>query len=356
MSEMLRKARAWPVLETKMASSAHSASPDAIMQLGLGFWNAKVLLSAAELGVFTELADGPLDGETLRRRLDLHERGARDFFDALVALGMLDRRDGRYANTPDTDFYLDRRKPSYIGGFLQFANNRVYPNWVGLTEALRTGRPQGTARHSGDIFSERYADPALRDEYVRGMTGVSLPVASALATRFPWARYKTFIDIGTAEGGVPVAIARAHPHLEGGGFDLPAVQPVFERYVRSHGLAERLRFHPGDFLTGDLPEADVLVMGHILHDWDLGTKQALLAKAHDALPRGGALIVYDQMIDDERRTNIPGLLMSLNMLIATPGGFDYTGTDCLGWMRDAGFASAQVEPLRGPYSMAVAIR
>jgi len=350
-----RAFRAWPALETTKPPAA-TPTPDAIMQLGFGFWNAKALLSAVELGVFTELARGPLDGETLHQRLGLHERGARDFFDALVALGVLDRLEGRYANTPDTDFYLDRNKPSYIGGILEMANGRLYPSWGSLTEGLRAGRPQDAPGDGRDMFAAMYADPASLAEFLRGMTGISLPNATALAERFPWGRYRTFVDIGTAQGGLPVAIARAHPHLEGGGFDLPPVRPVFERYVQSHGLARRLHFQGGDFRDDELPPADVLVMGHILHDWDLDTKRALLAKAHKALPRGGALIVYDQMIDDERRRHAAGLLMSLNMLLATPGGFDYTGADCLAWIREAGFAQARIELLRGPYSMAVAVK
>lgn len=335
-----------------------AASPDAIMQLGLGFWGAKTLLSAVELGLFTELATGPLDGETLRRRLGLHERSARDFFDALVALRMLDRRDGRYANTEATDFYLDRTKPSYIGGILEMANTRLFGFWNGLTEALRTGEPQNEAKGmdadgDGDLFDTIYKDPATLEVFLKGMTGVSLPVAKAIAAKFPWRDYGSFVDIGTAQGGLPVEIARAHPHLAGGGFDLPSVRPVFEAYVRSHGLADRLRFHPGDFLREGFPAAAVLVMGHILHDWDLATKRQLLAKAHAALPSGGALIVYDMIIDDDRRENASGLLMSLNMLIETRGGFDYTGADCCGWMREQGFAEARVEPLAGPYSMVV---
>src|SRR5262249_59682382 len=112
---------------------------------------------------------------------------------------------------------------------------------------------------------------------------------------------------------------------------------IFDGHVASLGLGERLSFTAGDFFTDPLPPADVLVMGHILHDWNLDEKRLLLRKAYDALPKGGALIVYDAIIDDGRRSNTFGLLMSLNMLIETPGGFDYTGADCRAWMRQAGF-------------------
>ena len=330
--------------------------PDRIMELGAAFWGSKTLLSAVELGVFTTLAAGPLDAEALRQRLGLHPRSARDFFDALVALNMLDRRDDQYANTPETDVFLDRAKPSYIGGILEMFNARLYPFWGSLTEGLRTGRPQNEAKTGGSLFTVLYQDPARLEQFARAMTGANLGASRAIAERFPWARYRTVLDVGTAEGGLPVQLARAHPHLTGGGFDLPPLEPIFDRYVAGHGLADRLRFYPGDFFVDPLPAADVLVMGLILHDWGLEEKRALLVKAHAALPAGGALIVYDNLIDDDRRRNAFGLLMSLNMLIETEAGADYTGAECCGWLREAGFRETRVEHLVGPTAMVVGIK
>ena len=333
-------------------------TPDGIMQLGLGFWGSKTLLSAVELGLFTELAkEQPLDDETLSERLMLHPRSARDFLDALVALGMLKRDGDRYANTAETDLFLDRAKPSYVGGILEMANARLYPFWGSLTEALRTGQLQNEAKGGGDnFFAAIYADPARLKGFLEAMSGISLGPAMAIANKFPWERYETFVDVGAAQGGLPVQVALAHEHLSGGGFDLPPVGPVFEEYVDSHNLGDRLRFYAGDFFEDPLPAADVLVMGHVLHDWDLEVKRMLLAKAYETLPEGGALIVYDAVIDDDRSENAFGLLMSLNMLIETPGGFDYTGADCTSWMREAGFRETRVEHLVGPDSMVVGIK
>jgi len=331
-------------------------SPDRLMQLGTGFWVSKVLLSAVEVGLFTELAkSGPLGLEELRTRLGLHRRSARDFFDALVSVGIVERlEDGRYANSPETDLYLDRAKPTYIGGILEMANKRLYPFWGRLTDGLRTGEPQNEIRDGGnDLFEAVYADPENLKTFLGAMTGISIPTARAIAAAFPWSEYKTFADVGCAQGGLPVEVARAHPHLTGLGFDLPPVRPIFEEYVARNGLAERLTFQPGNFFADPLPTTDVLVMGHILHDWGLDDKLLLLRKAYEALPTDGALIVYDGMIDDERRTNTFGLLMSLNMLIETNEGFDYTGADCVGWMRDTGFRNVRVQHLQGPYSMVV---
>src|SRR5581483_8028194 len=332
-------------------------TPEQILQVGLAFWPSKVLLSAVEMGLFTELARGPEDLATLRGRLGLHPRAAHDFLDTLVALGFLERRDGRYRNTPSTDLFLDRRKPSYIGGILEMANQRLYPFWGHLTEALRTGQTQNEVRSGGvPLFESLYADPARLRQFLAAMSGISRGAAMAIAAKFPWKDYGTFADVGTAQGDTASQIALAHPHLTGIGFDLPEVGPIFEDYVASLGLAERLRFQSGSFFTDPMPKADVIVMGHILHDWDLDTKKMLLAKAYEAVPEGGAVIVYEAIIDDDRSSNAFGLMMSLNMLVETPGGFDYTGADCQGWMREAGFRETRVEHLVGPDSMVIGIK
>jgi O-methyltransferase domain/Dimerisation domain len=328
-------------------------TPDAIMQLGFGFWASRALLSAIDLDLFSTLAGTPTGFEPLRQKLGLHPRSARDFLDALVALKMLERDGDIYRNTAETDTFLDKAKPSYVGGLLEMGSRRLYGFWGSLTEALHSGELQNEARHGGDMFAAIYADPAVLRNFLGAMSGVSAGAAQAIAAKFDWAPYRSFVDVGAAQGMVPVTLTGAHHHLSGIGFDLPQVQPVFEAFVADHGLSDRVQFKAGNFFEDAMPTADVIVMGHILHDWDLAQKRMLLGKAFAALPKGGALIVYDAIIDDDRRENAFGLLMSLNMLIETKGGFDYTGADCTGWMREAGFTGIRVEPLVGPESMVI---
>jgi hypothetical protein len=332
-------------------------SPERILQTGLAFWPAKTLLSAIELGLFTELARGAMQLEPLRERLGLHERSARDFFDTLVALRFLQRDGDWYANTTETDLFLDRGKPSYIGGLLEMANHRLYPFWGHLTEALRTGLPQNEVKSGAPgLFEGLYADPARLKQFLSAMTGLSRGANMMVARAFPWKNYRTFADVGTAQGDLAVQIALANEHLRGIGFDLPQARQVFEEYVAGAGVSDRVTFASGDFFKDELPKVDVITMGHILHDWDLPTKKMLVTKAFNAVPKGGALIVYESIIDDDRSANAFGLMMSLNMLIETPGGFDYTGADCAAWMTEAGFSSTRVEPLVGPDSMVIGIK
>jgi len=341
----------------RVETTTSHPSPEKIMQVGLGFWGSKTLLSAIELGLFTELASGSRELAEIEQRLGLHPRASRDFLDALVALGFLERSGGRYGNAAESDLFLDRSKPSYLGGMLEMANHRLFAFWNRLTDGLRTGEPQNEVRDGKpDLFEALYASPEALKGFLKGMTGLSHGANLAIARALSWKDYATFVDVGTAQGDLAVQIALANPHLKGVGFDLEPVRPVFEEYAAQTKTSGRLSFAGGDFFKDALPKADVVLMGHILHDWDLATKKTLIQKAYDALPKGGALVVYETLIDDDRSKNVFGLLMSLNMLIETKGGFDYSGADCRGWMAEAGFHDTRVEPLVGPDAMVVGIK
>lgn len=341
-----------------MTTDADQVLPDRIMQVGMGFEASKALLSAVELGVFTALATQPMDAEALRQAIGIDDRSARDFFDVLVALGFLQREDGVYRNAPDADLYLDKGKSSYLhlGALLEMANSRLYHIWGRLTDCLQTGLPQNEARAGGPVFDAIYADEDRLKQFLASMTGISHAANVRIAELFPWKEHATVCDLGTAQGDLATQIALVHSHITGFGFDLPQAQPVFEEYVAKNGLADRLRFVPGDFFVDDLPEADVYTMGHILHSWSLEQKKQLIRKAYEALPAGGALVVYDAIIDDDRSSNVFGLLMSLNMATATPGGFNYTAADCRGWMTEIGYSSTRTEHLVGHDSMVVGIK
>jgi hypothetical protein len=338
-------------------AAAPQPSPDALLQLGMGFFGSKALLSAIELEVFTQLAREPGTCEELQRRIGLHARSARDFLDALVALGALQRTGRVYLNTPAAALFLDKAKPTYVGGILEMANERLYRFWGNLTPALRTGLPQNEASQGQEpFFNQLYSEPARLWQFLGAMTGLSRGANLAIATDFPWSKYRSFVDVGTAQGDLAVQVAKAHPHLNGAGFDLPAAGPIFNAYAEDQRVADRVTFFAGDFFRQPLPKADVVMMGHILHDWGLAQKRQLVRSAYEALPDGGALIVYDTLIDDDRRQNSFGLLMSLNMLIETPGGFDYTGADAMGWMKEAGFRESYTQHLAGPDAMVVGMK
>jgi hypothetical protein len=338
-------------------------TPDAILQTAFGFWNSKVLLTAVEFGVFTTLGERRLTGAELGKELGLHPRGIADFFDALVAMNFLDRDgdgDGsvaKYFNTPAGALYLDSHSPRYIGGIMVMLNARLFKYWNDLPTALRTGQPQNETKDGGkSIFEELYAELPKLEQFLGAMTGISRINFEAFAQKFDFKRYQTLCDVGGATGLLCMEAAKAHPHLKCISFDLPAVEPVAQRHISAAGLSDRVSVASGDFFKDPLPKADVITMGMILHDWNLERKMHLIRAAYDALPEGGAFVAIEALIDDARRENVQGLLMSLNMLIEFGDAFDYSGADFRGWCSKVGFKRFEVIPLAGPSSAAVAYK
>jgi hypothetical protein len=331
------------------------------MQIGMGFWPAKTLLSAVELGVFTALSDKALTARQLQHELGLHPRGVADLLDTLVALDVL-ARDGegeavQYRNTDEAAHFLDRNSSAYIGGFFEMANTRLYQFWGDLTEALKTGKPQNEMKHGGKgVFEELYRDPERLEQFVSAMAGISLANFEMFAEKFDFAPYKTLCDVGGVGGQLSIAVAGRHPHVTCTTCDLPAVVPIARKTIETHGLSERITASSVDFFRAPLPKADVITMGMILHDWNLEKKMQLIQAAYDALPSGGAFVAIENLIDDERRSNAFGLMTSLNMLIEFGEAFDFTGRDFDGWCRKIGFRRTEVIPLRGPASAAVAYK
>lgn len=347
-----------------MSSQIDSESislPQRILQIGWGFQASKVLLTAVEMDVFTELGDQPRTGSHLAAALGLHPRGVADFFDALVSLGLLTRNgsgpDALYGNTEETRRFLDRASPDYIGGILRMASTRLYRFWHDLPEALRTGEPQSEIKNQRQsFFEELYQNPDKLEEFVDAMTGISRHTFNAFAERFDFSGYRSVCDIGGSNASLSVTLAQRWPHLTLTSVDLAPVRPLAEKNVARHDLSDRIQVHAANMLTDAIPPADVITMSLILHDWDLERKQLLIRKAYEALPENGAFVVIENLIDDERRYNTFGLLMSLNMLIEFGGAFDYTFVDFCAWCQAAGFKRFEKMELLGPVSAAVAYK
>jgi predicted O-methyltransferase YrrM len=335
--------------------------PSHIMQVGMGFWPSKTVMSAVELQLFTELGSESMAGEEIGERLGLHSRAIFDFLDTLVALRFLDREgdgsDGRYRNTAETAAFLDKRSPTYMGGILEMCNARLYRFWGDLTEGLQTGMPQNEVKHTGKpMFDELYRDPARLQQFMEAMQGISLGNFHALAEEVDFSKYETVCDVGGATGQLCMILATHHPHLRCTSYDLPVVAPIAEKAISAAGLDDRVVAASGDFFADPLPPADVITMGLILHDWNLDRKMHLIRSAYEALPEGGAFIVIENLIVDARRENAVGLMMSLNRLIEFGDAFDFTGSDFAGWCREVGFQNVEILPLTGPASAGIAYK
>jgi hypothetical protein len=236
-------------------------------------------------------------------------------------------------------------------------NARLFKFWHDLPEALRTGKPQNETKHGGKgIFEELYAELPKLEQFLGAMTGLSRINFEAFAEKFDFSKFKTLCDVGGATGLLSIEVAKRQPHLKCISFDLPPVEPVSEKCIAAAGLSERISTASGDFFKDPLPKADLITMGMILHDWNLEKKMHLIGSAYQALPPGGALVAIEALIDDDRRENLFGLLMSLNMLIEFGDAFDFSGADFRKWCGEVGFRRFEVIHLAGASSAAVAYK
>lgn len=339
-------------------------SPAGIVQIGTGFWASKILLTAVNFELFTHLAQrGSMTTKEIKTLLNFNclDRHVSDFLDTLTHFGFL-KREGllgtaSYTNSPDTETFLDKAKPSYIGGLLEMLNDRLYGFWGNLEEALQTGKCQNEVRGGGEPFFQTiYKDPEKLKIFVNAMTGIQIGNFMALAQQFDFSKYRSFTDVGGSAGILSVMVAKHNPHITCTTFDLPPIKPVADETIQKFGLADRVAATCGDFFADALPKADVIAMGNILHDWNESVKLMLMQKAYDALPDGGAFIAIESVIDNERKENVFGMMMSLNMLIENTDGFDYSFADFNGWAKQIGFKTTSSMHLTGPISAVIAYK
>lgn len=345
----------------KQESAQKQIDPSKIMQIGMGFSASKTLLTAVSMGLFTLLGKGPLTGEEVRAELGLHERSVYDFLDSLLSLDFLKREGngpaGSYSNSEDTGLFLDESKPSYVGGFLKFADDRLYGFWGDLEEGLKTGKPQNETKHTGEsTFDALYPNPEKLKGFVNAMSGIQMENFIAFSRQFDFSRYNTLCDIGGSAGILSIQVALNNEHMKCTSFDLPAVEPIARETIAGFGIADRAKAVSGDFFTDDFPKADMITMGNILHDWNLEEKKLLIKKAYDALPEGGAFVAIEEIIDDGRRENSSALLMSLNMLIEIGDAFNFSGADFNSWTKEAGFKKTDKMALASTASAVIAYK
>jgi len=350
------------VAEKQIAPKAELlVDPGKIMQVGMGFWASKTLLTAVNMGLFTYISENGKKDTEIIAELGLHERSAYDFLDTLVALGFLEKSKLKtsttYFNAADSNLFLDKNKPSYMGGILEMANHRLYPIWGNLEEGLKTGKPQNEAKDGGKpLFEELYADEDRLKEFIKAMTGVQMGNFIAFSRNFDFSEYKTMCDIGGSGASLSAQVVMNNDHMSCISFDLPPVAPIAQENIDGMQLGDRVSIQSGDFFQDPMPHADVITMGNILHDWGLEEKKQLIKKAYDALPKGGALVVIENIIDDNREKNAFGLMMSLNMMIETEAGFDFSFAQFDEWAKEAGFQETSIMLLTGPSSAAIAIK
>ena len=317
-------------------------SPIPLMQLATAFWGFKTLATAIDMDLFTRFSTSPMTAQELAQWFRIEERPAEMLLTGCAGLGLLCKQNGRYCNTPLAEKFLVRAGRYYFGGFVSMLNRRLYSGWDKLPEALSTNRPTTWDPDKQSSLFEG-ADPAMMQTFWQAMHSLSIFTARALGEAVDFSAFRKLLDVGGGSGAFDIELCLRYPNLSATVYDLPFVTEIAKGRVAEAGLDDRITSRSGDFFADPkYPPHDVILLSMIMHDWSEQEDRAILRKCYEALPPGGAVIISELLVNDEKSGPAPAALMSLNMLIETVGGRNYTSAEYRVWLEDIWFREVRV--------------
>jgi acetylserotonin N-methyltransferase len=340
-----------------MSTTTPLPDPNPILELLESFRRSKVMFTALTLGVFDRLAQGSAARDVLARDLKCNADALGRLLDANVCLGLLSQNAGVYANTPAAALYLTSDSPRRLSGYARYSDAVLWKLWAHLDDAIREGTHRWKQAYGfeGSIFASLFRSDADRREFLMGMHGQGLISSPQVVAAFDLGHYRRLVDLGGATGHLAMAACRRYPQLRATVFDLPEVLPVARELIAAEGLTERIDLVGGDFFSAVLPEADLYSLGRIVHDWSEDKVRLLLRRIYDRLPVGGALLVLEKLLDDDRSGPPWAVLQSLNMLVCTEGK-ERTLAEYQALLEAAGFRRVEGRRTDAPLDAVLAVK
>ena len=340
-----------------MIRDTSQPDPSVILELLEAFRRSKTMFAAVSLGIFDTLEDGPNSLAGLAKALDLNPDALERLLDACIGLHLLDRRGDDYENTPIASVYLCKRSPSRLTGYIGYSNDVMWKLWANLEGAIREGthRWQQTFGWDGPIFSHFFrTEDALR-EFLMGMHGYGVISSPHVVTAFDLGQFERLVNLGGATGHLAIAACHRYPNLRAVVFDLPGAVPLAREIVGASPEADRIEVTAGDFFTDPLPEADLYALGRILHDWSESKVLDLLKRIFDRLPPGGALLIAEKLLDDDKRGPRWAQMQNLNMLTCTEGK-ERTFSEYEALLKQVGFSQVSGAKTPAPLDAVLAVK
>jgi acetylserotonin N-methyltransferase len=316
--------------------------PAPVIELMEGFRRSKILFVAVNLGIFDLLESGPLTSDEVAARLTLDHDATQRLLEACFGLALVELTDGKFANSPAAATYLCASSERSITGYLLYSNAVLYPLWGNLEDAVREGTPrwEQTFGWPGPIFEHFFSTPEKMRTFTMGMHGLGVSTSPDVVRAFDLSRFRTMVDLGAATGHLVIAACEAWPDLRGVVFDLEKVTAIAREFVDKSPARDRMAIQPGDFFTGELPPADLYALGRILHDWPVEKIRHLLRRISDRLPAGGALLIAEKLLAEDRSGPVGAHMQSLSMLICTEGK-ERSLSEYTELLREAGFSGIE---------------
>jgi acetylserotonin N-methyltransferase len=315
------------------------------------------MFAATSLGVFDRLEKSPATAAELASNLGANVDALERLLDACIGLALLTRDGKVYANTPASSVYLCSSSPRRLTGYVNYSDAVGWKLWDNLADAVREGthRWKQTYGQDGPIFSHFFRNEHDRREFLMGMHGQGMLSSPAVADAFDLSRFRRLADLGGATGHLAVAACKRWPQLHAIVFDLPMAVPLATELVGASGVGDRVEIVAGDFFVDPLPVADIYTLGRIIHDWADDKIHRLLTAIYERLPSGGALLVAEKMLDDDKTGPSWAVMQSLNMLVCTEGK-ERTLGEYRELLQGIGFAKVEGRRTESPLDAILAIK
>lgn len=331
--------------------------PSPVIDLINAFRRSKIMFTAVSLGIFDRLSNAPADARTLALELACSQDALERLLDACAGLGFLRKEAGVYANQAVAEVYLSRSSASTLAGYILYSDCALYPLWGELENAVREGthRWEQTFGAKGQIFEHFFKSDEAKRDFLMGMNGFGLLSSPRVVAAFDLSRFHRLVDLGGATGHLPIEACKRYANLRAAVFDLPGVIEVTREYVERAGFSNRIELIPGDFFEDALPEADLFSLGRILHDWSEEKIHKLLKKIYDRIPSGGALLIAERLLSEDKTGPLPALTQSLNMLVCTEGK-ERTLSEYEALLHEVGFIDVHAQKTGAPLDAMLAVK
>jgi acetylserotonin N-methyltransferase len=313
--------------------------PTVVLDLIEAFRRSKTMFAAVALGVFDALAASPRSAEDLARQLRLNRDALERLLDACVGLHLLSKTGDRYANLPVATTYLCRTSSQRMTGYINYSNTALWKLWGNLEDAMREGthRWKQTFGWDAPIFSNFFRTEEDKHEFLLGMHGFGLISSPQVVAAFDLSQYHCLVDLGGATGHLAIAACERYSHMRAVVFDVPDAVPLAQEIVGASRVADRISVVAGDFFVNPLPEGDLYALGRVLHDWTEEKIVMLLGRVHEYLSSGGAVLIAEKLLEEDKRGPLWAQMQNLNMLTCTEGK-ERTLSEYEALLRETGFA------------------
>ena len=322
-------------------------NPGELLEISGYFWKTCALHAAVKLDVFTVIGDAQFTGKEISEQLNGSQKGVERLLNVLIAMDLLEKTGGKYANTPAGKTFLAKDSAKYLGHIMMH-HHHLMESWSQLDQAVLSGRPVRTR--------SSFSNDEWRQSFLMGMFNLAMGLAPKLVPLIDLSSHRHLLDLGGGPGTYAIQFCLNNPQLKATVYDLPTTQPFAEKTIKRFNLADRIQFTDGNYLKDPIKgRYDVIWLSHILHGEGPDDCRMIIQKAAGALEPGGIIIIHDFILNNSMDGPLFPALFSLNMLLGTDSGQSYSEDQIFDMLTAAGVKDIRRIAVESPNDSGIVI-